>query len=310
MPSCPIRPDPKLNSPWTLENALLAVLLAVTVLSVVHHARASDTRLELVALEVPDGACLFLRAPGGGKYLLEATSGGTQEKGDPRLAERVVLPFLYFERALRLEGLLLSRPLAEHSGPAGQLLRELAVAHVWAPPGREDQPSLAQLVAEQKGLPVTPVERGCLLRLSPLATLEVLTPARPRFRGTADDPANNSCAWRLVYGALRVLVVPDLEAEGLRELAGSGQDLGCDILVAPREGTEEAACARLLAVARPGLIIASRASSGERKEPDSLAALAARFECKLVRTDIAGAVRLTTNGASWRLTTQAESRIQ
>jgi len=311
MPSCPIQPDSRLNSSWTRENALVVLLLVLAFFSLLQFARASDNQLELVLLEVPDGVCAFLKTPGGAHYLLEGTAGGRPEEGDSRLADRIVLPFLYFERALRLEGLLLARPLGEHQGAAGQLLRELKIAEVWAPPGQPGQESsLAALVAAQRKTPVTELERGTVLRLAPLVELEVLSPARPRFAGTADDPANNSAAYRLVYGSFRVLFVCDLEAEGLEELADSGQDLHCDILVAPRKGRDEAACASLLSAARPSLLLASSAPKKASEPKDGLGDLANRFDCKLVRTEVAGAVRFVSDGALWQVTTQAESKAQ
>lgn len=311
MPLCPIQPDARLNSYWTLENAVVALLLALAFCSLVAFARVSDNQLKLVILEVPDGVCAFLKTPGGAHYLLEGTAGGRPEEGDSRLADRIVLPFLYFERALRLEGLLLARPLGEHQGAAGQLIRELKIAEVWAPPGQPGkESSLAALVAGQRKTPVTEIERGAVLRLAPLVDLEVLSPARPRFKGTGDDPANNSAAYRLVYGSFRILFVCDLEAEGLQELADSGQDLRCDILVAPRKGRDEAACASLLSAARPDLLIASSTPTKASEQEDGLGALADRFDCKLVRTEVAGAVKLTTDGAVWQVTTQAESKAQ
>ncbi len=305
MATCPIQPDPALNRPFTIENFVVTCLVLLAVLMSTLALKASDTTLELTFLDAKAADCLYVKLPGGARYLVDCAAF-PRGRAKRRFFERSLAPFLYYKGTSRLEGVIFTRPLRQAGPSATSLLRKLPPKRVFVPlaaasPG---PPAPAELAVQDEHISCVYLQRGIRVYLSPEVWLEVLTPATPRFRGTPDDAANNSCAFLLHYRQFRLLYAADLETEALDELADSGLSLACQVLKAPHGGVSWALSEKFFERAQPELTVLSCSPSAHKGDAaPSFLACTARFSKRLLRTDVSGAITIRTRGDSFEVTT-------
>jgi competence protein ComEC len=262
-------------------------------------------RLELTVLDVGQGDCLVVRSPAGRTMLVD--SGGSFE-GRLAIGERVLGPYLWFERIHGLDLLLLTHAHPDHVGGAPFLLKNFAVAEVWeglAPRhdrGYEtlDQTLRAALVARRA------VVRGNVFDWDG-ARVAVLGP-----RGHSPPPFtqnDDSVVLKLTLGRVSLLLAGDVEASGEVGLApGAAQ-----VLKVAHHGSRTSSGARLLAEVRPRVAIVSAGKANPFGHPHpELVERLGQAGAWLLRTDRDGAIKISTDGeAVWLETrTVGPARVQ
>ena len=119
--------------------------------------------------------------------------------------------------------------------------------------------------------------------------------------GTAADLNNNSVVLRLVYGGVSVLFAGDLETEGERQLLARRLPVRSTVLKVPHHGGDTEAMPEFVRAVRPELAVISVGRDNPFGHPspavvERLRAVGAR----VLRTDIAGAVTVSTDGRTWK----------
>jgi competence protein ComEC len=188
----------------------------------------------LTILSVGHGAAVVLTTPEGGVLLYDVGSRR------PRVAERVVIPYLLARGISALDALVLSHGDADHVSGAAPLLARMPAGRLSAPGG----------LRAGDGFSV------------PGARVEVLWPPA----GAPLVGNDTSTVLRIRAAALTALLTGDLEEEGIRGLLRSGADVAADVLVVPHHGRECPASADLLAAVRP-LVLVSSDGPEDRLDP-------------------------------------------
>jgi len=262
-------------------------------------------RLELTLLDVGQGDCLVVRSPAGRTMLVD--SGGSFE-GRLEIGERVLGPYLWFERIHSLDLLLLTHAHPDHVGGAPFLLKNFAVAEVWeglAP--RHDR----GYEALDRALRAALVARRAVVRGNVFdwdgARVAVLGPrghSPPLF--TQND---DSVVLKLTLGRVSLLLAGDVEASGEAGLApGAAQ-----VLKVAHHGSRTSSGARFLAEVRPrvAMVSAGKANPFGHPHPELVERLG-QAGVWLLRTDRDGAIKVSTDGeAVWLETrTVGPARVQ
>jgi competence protein ComEC len=149
-----------------------------------------------------------------------------------------------------------------------------------------------------RGVPVLGPSQLCGERSVGGVTVEVLAPC-PDFSSDR-GPNDNSFVMRITYGRRSLLLVGDAEAEEERILLGSVADrLRADVLKVGHHGSRTSSSPAFLAAIDPkeAVISVGRRNRFGHPHPSTLAALAASG-ARIWRTDVAGAVTVTTDGDS------------
>ena len=279
---------------------------ALVALTLVAAARP-DGRLHVSILDVGQGDAILLTGASGGRILVD--TGPDPERLLPQLDARVPP----WDR--RLDLLVLTHPHEDHVGGAAVLLRRYRVAQVAEPGMRGSGPGWEAMTAElaRQGRTTERLAAGARLGLDG-ATIRVLwpqpatVPEEPGETGTAVNDV--SIVLDVRYGARRFLLMGDAEQEVDAALVASGSlapgDRPVDVLKVAHHGSRTATTGDFLAAVRPGLAVVSVGAQNDYGHPAPATLERLRsIGANVMRTDEAGTVSVSTDGADLRIESAA-----
>lgn len=242
--------------------------------------------VEITVLDNPDGVAVFVNLPGERDDFL--IDGG---------GERSLLPFLRAQGVDRLGSVVLTCKDKGHVAGLSNVVAEVPVRQVVM----SDMPSHStpywqwRAMVNARRIPVHALHAGAQWNVQQLK-LTALNPTAEARSRRADD---NSLVLLLEYGPTRVLCVSDAGATVERQLAASGADLRCPILIKGSHNKEPSGTAELLEAVRPELVVQVVNLWPVGRYPDpAMRERLKQFGSQYLRTDETGAVtiRLTPRG--------------
>ncbi len=281
-------------------------------------------------LEFPGGVTMLI--DGGGRENLgvdgrrDGSDGGN---GGYDAGRMVVVPFLRHKGVHRIDYVLMSHPHEDHIGGLVAVLEGFKVGFVLGPglgmdvgvdrvgevgvdlgvgqkkPTSLDEddgvaPSLLDLVeaCRTKGIPLSELHQGQVLKFPRGIEVKVLHPGRPRLQGTGSDTNNNSLVVRVSYGRYSFLFTGDLQAEGENQILRTlpAEDLRSTVLKVPHHGSNLGTGRAFLEVVRPRYAVISVGSNPYGLPHRSVVERLNEQGIEVMRTDRDGAVVFKTNG--------------
>jgi competence protein ComEC len=179
------------------------------------------------------------------------------------------------------------------------VLAQVPPERLWLSAGTADGPLSRQVIAAAgAGAQVEEIEVGHAPFVLGEATLEVLGP--PRDRVLLEGVNDRSIVLRVRHGAVSVLLAGDVEADGEAALLPALSPV--TVLKAPHHGSRTSSTPALLARLRPRYVVfcVGRDNRFGFPHPE----VEARYRAlgtQCLRTDIAGAVTLESDGRDVRL---------
>ncbi|HEV8631549.1 MAG TPA: DNA internalization-related competence protein ComEC/Rec2 [Thermoanaerobaculia bacterium] len=281
--ACALRPRPR----WRAWSALATagILLAAA-------APPAAPRLpELVMFDVGQGDSLLLRD---GAATLLVDGGGWRRPG---FGGRVLVPALAALGIRRLDAAAVTHPDTDHCGGVVDLLRELPVGEVWAPPGMAET-HCGEGLRAAPGVRYRELAAGDAARLGRWR-LRVLGPPR----GGAGTDNRRSLVLLAEAGGHRALLTGDLDATGEAALLSrwGPAALAADLLKVGHHGSPSSSSRAFLRAvgARLALLSVGAGNAYGHPSPEVLYALAAQ-RTVVLRSDRAGMVRVEW-GRRWRI---------
>jgi competence protein ComEC len=286
----------RLLRPVPIGAALTAILLTASVAS------RPDGVLHITVLDIGQGDSILVEAPDGTTMLVD---GGP----DPELALRRLgehLPFF----ARRIDVVVLTHPHQDHVAGLVEVVdrfRVSALLEAGIPFDNQAHHQLVADVASDPRLAVTLARAGQAFALDPTTTVEVVYPTQADAVGPipADDINNGSIVMILRHGGFTALLTGDAGAPVEALLLGRGLLPVVDLLKVGHHGSSSATTPGLLDVIRPTAAVISSGIGNDfgHPAPETLAALAARPEIAVYRTDLDGDVEIVTDGLTYRILT-------
>ncbi len=277
--------------------------------------------LEVTFLDVGQGDAAFVRFPDGKTMLIdgglnssriEVTQAGVKRRVGFDNGERTLDPFLCYEGIFTLDLLLLSHPDNDHGGGFAHILREFGVKRVLGVPHQDLSKSTHRILHEIVDAKRIPHELGYAgsVDLTPTARLELLHPFDAASTNLHDKDANNdSLVLKLTYGDVRILFTGDIGRKVESKLVGSGVDLDAEIVKVPHHGSKTSSSAKFLDAVRPRYAIFSLGQRNRYRFPsETVVGRYRERECRILRTDQLGAIRLRTDGRRCWITHHVEER--
>lgn len=205
--------------------------------------------------------------------------------------------------------LLVSNPSANRAGAAAKLVESFDVKELlrgemtgWSSAWKR-----ALETAGSKGVSISTLSAGNVIRLSRSTKLEVLGPPKGLIEGVKGSSDNNSLVVRIIFRGKRILLTSDIRQEAETSLVKSGRDLMGNVFVIPRGGQYGGTSLELLSMVRPEVCVV--AADGGSRHPSK--SVLERIDTEntgaaVYRTDERGTVNLITDGRSILVDTEHE----
>lgn len=269
-----------------------------------------EQELTVHFIDVGQGDSILIQTPQGKNMLLD--TGGWREEfiREDGAGNKVVVPYLRRLGVRKIDVLVLTHPDEDHAGGAKAVLKNFPVKlMVVSPIGLEPDKEATKLVrpeylsllnwALQENIALKVAEAGAFLPLDPAITVKILNPPVPPLKGTLSDTNNASVVISLSYGKLKLLFTGDIALEAQKWLLEYKRPyLRAQVLKVPHHGSRYFEADFLKAV-NPKIAVVSVGAQNNFGHPDqAVLDLLVRRKNLIYRTDLDGAVILTTDGTN------------
>jgi competence protein ComEC len=277
---------------------LLVAVVAVWWLAWQELSRA----LVVTVLDVGQGDCILVQAPGGRTMLVDGGGRAGEETRGYDVGREVVTPALMTRGVRRVDVLVITHPHEDHIGGLGAVLEAVPVGMVldpMLPNESRDYEKLRESIRGHK-IAIHRATAGQRINLGEGIHAEVLNPPDPRLQGTRDEINDNSVVMRIVDGEESALLAGDVDRAGAERLAGMGNAIQSTILKVPHHGSGDAAVPEFLEAVRPEVAVISVGANNPFGHPSAemLEGLK-RVGAKVMRTDEEGAITIRLRPPRW-----------
>ncbi len=281
---------------WRLAIAgLLAAALALDAAWWIRD-RYCNSDLRITFLSVGQGDCAVVRFPGSRVMLIDG--GGELGEFDP--GERIVAPYLWSRKIMRVDYLALSHPELDHFGGFTFIARNFHPGEFWTIAAASSDASYLELLGAlaQAGARVKLVDSSFAPTTLGGVTVRCLNP-QPAEVASRND---SSMVLKMVFGATSLLFTGDLEAKGERSLIAAVPDLRSTILKAPHHGSASSSTEEFVAMVHPAIAIISDGYQNRFGFPaQEVEDRYRRIGAELFRTDLDGAIEIDGTRTGMRL---------
>ncbi|MGH7914615.1 MAG: DNA internalization-related competence protein ComEC/Rec2, partial [Candidatus Binataceae bacterium] len=294
--SAPLRPSTRFPVRW---RRACFLVLAVTLAADAGwwtYDRYFDPGLRVTFLSVGEGDAAVVRFAGGRVMLIDA---GSAWPGGFDFGERVVARYLWSEKIMRVDYLVVSHPDLDHFGGMAFVARNFSPREFWVTSAVKHEPMYTVLMAEvaAEKIPLRVVDSSMRPLILGGATVRCLGPARDEAE-TSDN--NLSMVLRIAKGSQSVLFTGDIEAAGERALLAHtpAAMLAATVLKVPHHGSRTSSSAAFIAAVRPQVAVLSLGYRNRFGFP--AAAVVDRYleaGARVFRTDHSGAVSVDFSGS-------------
>ena len=282
----------------------LATLAALAFLVAVHPFAPNLERgkLEITALDVGQGDCIFTAFPDGHTMLVDGGGlAGSERVGGyqsgPDVGEEVVSPYLWSRVLKRLDVVALTHADHDHIDGLYSVLENFRVGQLWIGLD-QDKPAFKRLVAEARslGVPIVHETAGSTFTWGN-GTVEDLWP--DDSVQAADASNNESLVLHLTDGHLGFLLTGDIEKKAESRLVEDHAPIESDFLKVPHHGSKTSSTEEFLEAVAPKVAVASVGEGNPFGHPAPIVVERyARAGVRFLRTDRDGAVTALTDGRS------------
>lgn len=293
-------PRRKLPFLLILAGILLFGCLAETTEVPVTVQPPSGKSMQVVMLDVGQGDAILIISPSGKTMLVDG--GNSSQDG-----QDVILAYLQTHGFDRLDVMVLTHPDADHVGGLPTVLRGIPVGAVVSTGQVHTTQIYAEFLQELKtardehGTKIIRGVAGASVPFDDAVQVQVLGPSEAAIEG--EDLNNASVVLRLTYGQISVLLTGDAEMDEENWIIAQGGDLSAQILKVSHHGSKTGSNDALLNAidAQIGLISCAADNRYGHPHAEALERLA-RHKVKVYRTDELGAIKVTTDGMGYQVT--------
>jgi competence protein ComEC len=267
-----------------------------------------NDKMKVTFIDIGQGNSTLIELPGGKKILLD---GGGSYENIFDIGKYVVAPFLWHERIKNIDIVILSHPHPDHLNGLITILSNFDVKEVWTN-GEEgyfetyedfmkiirEKNITHRLISEKSG--VTLISGTTLSVFNPLNSIDVKNDLPRKF----DMTNNDSLVIKLTFGKVSFLLPGDISESSETRLVKSGRDIKSQVMLVPHHGGFTSSTMPFLDKVQPEFAIVSCGSDNYFNDPhpDVLKRFS-RIGTKILRTDINGAISVTTDGTTITYTT-------
>jgi competence protein ComEC len=249
-------PEPSSDAPtdrpnwrWRLAFALTAVLLIDAACWT--YNRFFDPDLRVTFLSVGEGDSAVVRFPGSRVMVIDA--GGSYGGFDA--GERIVAPYLWSQKILHVDYLVLSHPDLDHFGGLDFLAMNFAPRAFWTTGVPSPDVSYVRLMDDLARAKIPIVQVGARAPIESIGNVAIAS--LNGDAGIARTSNNSSIVLRFSFGGASLLFTGDLESAGERAIVANGGKLHATMLKVPHHGSATSSTAAFVAAVHPEAAVIS-----------------------------------------------------
>lgn len=256
-------------------------------------------------LDVGQGDAILIRTPEQ-TVLIDTSDIDEQKKLQAALQK---------ENVKVIDKLIITHPHADHNGGTPVVFRECEVKAVYD----NGQTTTTKIYRDylkaikSKGIAYKALRDGDKLDFGGGVTFEVLSPTEEMVKDGGKDENGkinlnlNSVVGRLVYGEFSMLFTGDAEAVSESGIMSrhSAKDLKSTLLKAGHHGSKTSSSTKFLKAVQPEAALISCGQGNDYHHPHpSIRSRYAKAKIDFYRTDVNGAITVTTDGHTYKLKTE------
>lgn len=276
-----------------LTHFIILLCLSVFAFSTYSTASQQDGLLKVYFLNVGQGDAIFIETPNGNQVLVD---GGPDNKVIQELAK--VMPF--YDRDIDM--IIASHPHADHVAGLIEVLERYDVKNVLQ--AKEDYNSPVVPVwkeaVQNEGANEIEAISGKVIDLGNEATLTIVHPFVSVAGTFLKNPHDAVVVAMLKYGAFEVMLTGDMEAKVERRLMLEGNDLKSDILKVGHHGSKTSTTSEFLSAVVPKVAFIQVGKNRYGHPTPEVLSRLEKFGVKYYRTDLDGAVKVVSDGQSFK----------
>ncbi|NMB34584.1 MAG: DNA internalization-related competence protein ComEC/Rec2 [Clostridium sp.] len=284
-PTHKVKPNYKL---YTWAGVLVLVLILFNVFL--------PKGMKVVFLDVGQGDGAFIRTCGGKVVLVD---GGPDFAG-----ENSVVPFLFDCGISKIDLIVVSHGHDDHIKGLIPVFEYFKVNNIVVP-NTEFMGGIIDIygIANEKDINIEKCEEGNIIKLDKKTHINILHPkVEQPIKESPEN--NNSLVAMLCYDKIKILFTGDIEKEAELLLLQGGGDLEADVLKVAHHGSSTSSGKEFIDAVFPVIAVISVGSNNSFGHPSKqVLELFDEKNIKTLRTDINGAIILTSHGKNIRIKT-------
>jgi len=265
-----------------------------------NHFRSAKSLLRVTFLDVSQGNSAVIELPGDRIMLID---GGGFPGTSFDVGRYVLAPYLWNRRFTRLDIMVLSHPHPDHYQGLGFVAAHFPIKQFWHSNVSWKDPNIHGLVttlADKKVVFLSPRDLAPKQNINGVDVQVVYPPpdSTRSSRAPTDKELNNlSLVVRLTYKDVSFLFPGDIEKETEYELARLPHLEPVDVLLVPHHGSRTSSSIPFLQRLKPQIAIFSVGFGNPFRLPSTQVLERYRtFGTRIYRTDLRGAITITTDG--------------
>lgn len=258
--------------------------------------------LRVTHMDVGQGNAALLELPGGYTTLIDG--GGFSDNNSFDMGARVIAPFLLQKKILTVDKLILTHPNSDHLNGLLYIAEHFNVKSIWTNGETRATSGYQNLcnTIERKQIRLPDFQRlGRRLRINGVEFCILYPPSDFVARKISDrwrNTNNNSLVLKVTFGNVSFLFPGDIMIKAEKELVKlAGSELECDVLLAPHHGSRSSSSQPFLTRVQPDIAVISAGWKNRFRFPHpGVLAAYQKSGCRIFRTDLNGAIIITTDG--------------
>ena len=286
------------------KNSKVFLIIIIVLLNIIIWPGVfSGSHLRCIFFDVGQGDAALFRFPDGKTLLVD--SGDNNGRFD--YGQNVIAPYLIQNGIKKIDVLLLTHPHDDHIGGTEFLMSSFKIGRIIKPDVVLDVPLQKRLdsLALVYNIPVKTVTSGDTLSGFVNTAFFILQPSQhmlEQVNAGQTDINNSSVVCKIVYGRVSFLMTGDAEAESEFEMQRFGSFLKSDLLKVAHHGSASSSGPDFVDKVAPDCFIVSVGRFNRSGLPSkSVMDRLNNSGCRVLRTDLHGAVQFESDGTKLRL---------
>lgn len=282
---------------------LLALAAAAALLSALAPGQPT---MQVTFFDVGDGQCTLVRTPGGRTMVVDC--GTSSWRNPSSVGKKLLAPYLRSQGVNEIDALVLSHPHSDHMSGFEGLLSVHPARLVMDAVYEDRTPEYKQFIRAVRKCDARyrKLKCGQKINMGDGVVVEVIGPVRTH---EYEDENDRSVVLRLVFGRTAMLLAADAGEEAESDMIDSGVDLRAQVLQVGHHGSAGSTSPEWLCAVKPSIAVISCSKRSRYGFPSTrVLDRLASFDVRTYTTGEAGAVTVTSDGNSVRVSTMRPAR--